>query len=434
MEVAMRWIFVFLSGALLGVVAASVYHAGVDVSSPPGAAAARPDAAAAGITETAALRARVAQLEEETGKAQPPEGASAAVEGGEGGASAIVPAVAEAAKGATPDVESLNKLLEEKNLSALAGAVEQLLLSGEDGFQVVLEFLRGQATSQNYALSGSSGLPFTLLTALLRQEGKAAEFTRFVFSSTDRAKDFMVRDQMLRLLPSFLAFTGDRQSQLRRDLEETLLGDIEQGEANTNAWRSVQTLNEMGTEVPMESLEAILMDPQKKNSRWLALQQLSRRGDATAVDLISRYLGSIQDPKDWQARQALQTLGQMDTPEAQSALVRYLSSPAKELRETATMAYFSKPRDINSLDIASEFLKSDADANQRRMLVWQIRSASREIFDALQGDADAYPDEVKEALKKEGPTFRLSSSGGGTTIVVPGGGGAAEVKIQMETK
>jgi hypothetical protein len=114
----------------------------------------------------------------------------------------------------------------------------------------------------------------------------------------------------------------------------------------------------------------------------------------------------------------------MDNPRASQAFEQCLASPAKEVRESATMVYFSRPRGPEALPLAMSFLESDADINRKRMLIYNLLASSPAIFETLKKDVDTLSSEdVRQTIRKTGSAGTLQAAPAGGGIIQVGGSG-----------
>ncbi len=419
----MRLAIAFLSAALTGTILLLLFVCqgslkSPENTSPPAGVSPALEAEAPVAAEILALRARIAELEAAAVKSQEPWPPPVTRDG----PTDLTKEKRSAKPGALLDPGALGKLVDEKDVPRLRVELEKLLAAGEGGFRILLEFLRSQAGPPRFALRQDSRLSFTLLSLGLEHEDRAAEFCRFLLGHLDAAKDSALRQQLFRFLPNFIAYLGDRQPRLRQAFEETLAGDLDHLEGGAEAWQSLEAMEQSGLEVPVESLEAMLSDPSKTKLRPYALQQLSKRGDDASLNALLDYLVRLECPKDPGVWQIIQALSRMQNSKAQAQLEGYLTSPVKELREAATLGYFSKRRGLDSLPIVADFLGSDADQNQKNMLVWQLGGSSPELFEALKKNLASLPPEVGKTIQVA--ATQSSRQPGGARSQVPANGAA----------
>lgn len=331
------------------------------------------------------------------------EAASALADSGSPPAAAPLPG----APGALSGADELGKLLEEKDYTALRTAMERLLRAGERGFPTLAAFLRAQSTPPSAALRRDGRLRLAILAAGLQNEDRAAELCGFLLRGLDRAdeKDAELSRLVFEFLPTFLASTGQRYPALRASFEGALLSDLKAQDGGASAWRSFEALGELGVEVPLDELDAVLSDPTRRGLHLPALENLSKRGDEESLDAIVRYLSGVErsaevERRDLSAlRRAFEILSRAESPRAQGAIERCLSSPVREVRAAATQGYFSRTRGPEALPIAREFLLSDAEPQPKDALIGLVRSSSPGVFEALQKDLPSLPPEVSKAIQ-----------------------------------
>ncbi|MGQ9591565.1 MAG: HEAT repeat domain-containing protein [Planctomycetota bacterium] len=433
----MRSLFAAAGGFLAGLAVAILSAKLARTPSGPAGTAGSDAPASDASGEAERLRAEIAELEAiaaslrserdaaSRARAESPQGEAAPE--GEAPSEAGVPEPPDAALTA----DGLARLLEEKQHRALSESIEKLLLLGEPGYEELLGFLRQLARAQRQPLWTDRALQYAILAAAARNEDAAEEFAKFLLQNHDPA-DGMLREHLLRFLPSFVAYGGERFSELRRELESALVDELAQGNRTGGLWRTIQTMGELGLQAPIDKLEAVLGDPARKNDHFAAIQHLAARADDASVDLLLRYAAACENPKDPAFQQVLQALGRLDHPSAQRALAAYLESPAREVRFAAALAYFGRPREADAAPIALGFLGSDADPKEKQALLWQLTGMSPRVFEAVRESAGAAP-EVRELVEKHAQTT-AGRKGGLIWSALPAGGGNLEVRVQGAAK
>lgn len=429
----MRCLFAAAGGFLFGLAVALLFAKLARAPSGPAKTADSGARASDASEEAERLRARVAELEAISASPSSERAAAsrdlAETPEAEVARESEAPAEAEAPAAALT-ADGLARLLEEKQHRALSESLEKLLLLGEPGHEEILGFLRQLARSQRQPLWTDRALQYAILAAAARNEEAASEFAKFLLRNHDPALDGMLREHVLRFLPSFVAYGGERFSELRRELESELVDELAQGNRTGGLWRTLQTLGELGLQAPIDGLEAVLGDPARKNDHFAAIQHLASRADDASVDLLLRYAAACENPKDPAFQQVLQALGRLDHPSAQRALVSYLESPAREVRFAAALAYFGRPREADAAPVALGFLGSDADPKEKQALLWQLTGMSPRVFEAIrESAASGAAPEVRDLVEKHAEAT-AGRRGGLIWSAVPAGGGNIEVRVQ----
>ncbi len=432
----MRFVFAIAGGFLAGIFCLSLFQA---LTRPRPMPAEAPAPSPRETEEVERLRAHVEELAAELRAARseaiPSPGAEAG--GGEGEAAPPEAGPEDETPGAPAEsltAEGLSRLLREKRHDALAEALEKLLLLGDAGHEQILAFLRQLAGLQNQPLWMDKALQFAILAAAFRNQEGAAEFARFFLRHQDPSADAMLREHVLRFLPSLVAFGGERFSGLREELEATLLDEVAKGNRLGGLWRTLQTMQDLGFRPPIGALESVLGDPSRRNDHFAAIQHLSLRDDDASVDLL-RYVASQENPADPAYQQALHALGRMSHPSAQRGLAQYLDSPVREVRTQAALAYFGRPRDADSAPIALGFLNSDAGAAEKQALLWRLSSMSPQVFEAVrEAAASTGSPEVKELIEKHAQATSSRKGGVLWTPSLGGPGGNVQVRVQSLEK
>lgn len=419
----MRTLLFVLCGVLIGIGAAAAWRS---LRDPERGGAERLAADVARLQAENAELARRLAVSPSPSATRPTRAAAGgtAVEAEPAPVAASDPAAAPA--GPLPEAETLAGLLDAKDFTALARELERLLLAGEDGFPTILEFLRSGVKPPGYALFQNRRLSMTLLRLAFLHEEEAGQLAGFLLENLDPSSDAALRMQLISLLPGLVATFGDGARDLRAKLEAEVLADFEPGAANPNVWASAQAMRELDLELPAEKLGEILMDPERRQQHWLALQQLAQRGDDEAVDLLLGFVGSSGVSENPSLRQAFYTLGGVDNPRAQDALIRLTSSEDRDTRDAATLAYFSRQKPIGALPIALGYLESDASSQQVQMLLWQLRGNNKEIFEGIRANEESFASaetrKILEAVAAGRPYQQPFPPGAPGAGAVPGAG------------
>lgn len=423
----MRTFLAMLSGSIVGAALGIALYSALHDSRTGDANKALPHPQVAPAPDSGAvsrLQARIRELEEALARAgerrAPPEAEESSKKSDTG--------KKPAPPGELPAAEALAELVKQGDSAGLAKLLESLLLRGEEGYAVLLEFLNGQAQTQRYAFFRNDRMAFALLSVIARHGEKTAEFAHYLLSATEQDRNSILRGELFRLLPAFLAFHGDRFAGLEQELEASLLRDLEGNSTSSNLWKNFQSMKELGMEPPLEALESILGDSGRKHQHMLAIQELGNQDNPAGVAALARYIDGSENFKDYRVRRALQALARMETPESEVVLNQYIASPNRDVREEAILAHFSRPRDLSSYNLAVEFLNSDAGMTQKHRLISQLRGSGGEILETLKNSGgQGIADENVRSIIIRGATtraFKVNAAGGvqgeGAVRISPG--------------
>jgi hypothetical protein len=410
----MRTIIAVACGAALGIAASAAYHA---ISGSP-ARAPRP-AGAGGLHRASPVPGDSGEPGAARAEPVAPNPAPVAIQPDKDKGAA-----AEATK--LLDAAALAKLAEEGKVGDLRKDVGKLLDAGVVVFPVLLEFLKGQAPPPRLAFQRDDRLSIALLAVALEHPEPASRCCRQLLAEVDAGRDRHLREALFRFIPAFLACAGDARADLRGAFEEALLADLEGQEGGVSR-RSLQVMEEMGIEPPAEKLQAILDDPAMRNLHAPVLDRLVRRGDDASLEVILGYIVVLQRAKEPAIRLALLALARMEGARAQAALEGFLSSPDEDLRSAAGLAFFSRRRGAEALPVARGLLSSGGSTPAREGLVWQVRSTSPEVFEALRKDLGSLPEDVQKAVQIAATSGNEAggppAAGGGAIEALEGGTG-----------
>lgn len=308
------------------------------------------------------------------------------------------------AQAAGTDLDALARLVESRDGAGLAGQLAQILESGKEGYALLAEFVR-YATRDRRRVLYDARLGFSLLTLAVRYDAEIASLAEHLLAELSTSQDLEIRRSLVEFLPWFLAHNDDRFPELQQQFQQLLLESLKMPEP-VNIQQILDGMEAVRLEPPGELLVEILADRDRVNQHSLLIEYLVQRNDVFGAEILTRFVDLAERFDNWTVRQALESISRMDVPEVH--FDAYLSSPVRELRETAVLAYFSSPRDLHSLSWVIEFLNSDSSFDQKRKLLAQLRWSSGEIIRILKDETQLiFDDAVRDlVLKIKAPPSR----------------------------
>jgi hypothetical protein len=339
--------------------------------------------------EVQRLRARAAELESTLGALK------------SGGSVAPAAAPAQAKPAPLPQVKDLLAMTGRAEGAALSREVEKLLLGGQEGFALLHDFFQ-QADVDHPKIDAITHHPqliYSMLRVVALHPDEVARFSSYLMKATRDQPQSWLRREYFNFLPVFLLQHPGRYPDLRQDLEDDIVFQIQQGGAFL--YKVSLAMRDLDFKPPAEIFLPILEDPEKRESHGLVIQELAARKDE-GLRLLRRYIDETKDFKSPTMGAVLEAVAQLEGAGG-GTVAKLLDHEDPSLRGAALFAYFGQPRDDTELPRAIEFLNSTmASPAQKRTFISLLAQRNTDLFDSLFAGAEtsiADP-QVKEALRR----------------------------------
>jgi hypothetical protein len=302
---------------------------------------------------------------------------------------------------APADVKALLAMVGRGDGPGLEREVEKLLLGGEAGFKALHDFFH-QADVEHDKIDAITHHPI-LIYAMLRlvalHPDEVARFSSFLMKATRDRPDSWLRREYFNFLPVFILHHEGRYPELRRDLEDDIVYQIEQGGASL--YKVALAMRDLGFQPPVEIYLPILADPEKHASHGQVIQLLEARKEE-GLRVLKEYVSTTTDLKLPTAGEALRAIARIEGPEGETVR-KLLSAENPDLRGAALFAYYYEPRDDADLPLAIDVLNwKEATLAQKRRFLSLIAQKSPGLFDAIFAGAETsvHDQQVREAIRR----------------------------------
>jgi len=343
-------------------------------------------------TELAEARREAERLHAEMGRLN--ELGSDRGDGGSGLPQAVV-RIEPPAEEASALAARLRRSIASFSWSEAARRLDELLQHGEEGARLVVETV--SAGSRAGEIPEELEPLYPLLRVAARREEETAGLITAALASPAMEEPRFAR-LVYRLAPPFLSASVQTHSGARSALVQRLLGALEGGSAAENLWWILQALSHLGVDAGVESLARILNDPAAAPQHGLVVVHLGRVASVEAVGALVAFVERSPAPLPPAVGTSLRELARLPLAEAKEALDGFLQSSRREIRDAATLAYFTRTRGASDAARAAQFLDCDASLATKRKLLASLRERSPDLLRALAGDPPLVRTEAARSL------------------------------------
>ncbi|HVR74688.1 MAG TPA: hypothetical protein VMT52_10165 [Planctomycetota bacterium] len=345
-------------------------------AAPTSAAAREGGAVGAAGNDLAALQARAADLER-------------------------MRALIEARAAGLADVESLMDALERRDGRGMSRMLEGLLLAGENGFAVLHDFFH-QADVEHekiLTLTHHHQLVFAMLRIVALHPSEVASLSRYLMKVTRDRPGSFIRREIYNFLPVFLKYHQGKFPEVRKDLEEDILFQLEQGGEYLN--KVGIAIRDLQFQPPIDTILGFLADPAKRDMHSTLIKHLVSRGDE-GVDALVRHVREAKDRRQASVAEALREVAGSGAPGKAGVLEELLRHEDPDLRRAAILAHFSFPRGEESVRLAIDHLNAGGDLGKSRAFLALLRQRNRAFLALLKEHAQEVHAEDVRALLVQG--------------------------------
>jgi hypothetical protein len=354
--------------------------------------------------EAAVLRERIAELEQAIAATNVVGTAGAPASPVTTDAYRELGSRAAAGSGDAAVVEALLRRIDERDGPGLLAELESLLLSGERGLPTLLDLcLRLDADPQRaLAVVGVPQVSFSLAHLALRHEVEAARCAHYLLAATRGAEQPFTRSLLFRWFPVLLRFHRGKLPDLERDYREAILARLGSGKGDLAAHYAAMSALECWPPVPV--LEGLLGQARGLQQIAPPLEALEKIDDGDAALALRRLLDAPRPARDIKVTMILASLARMEHGEAVRLLDEHLRSPSSALRVEAHRAYFSLPRDADSLPLLVELLNTESiPAAQKGQVIAILARRNPRLLASLKASSDRIEaPEVQKLIFLEG--------------------------------
>lgn len=281
------------------------------------------------------------------------------------------------------DVKSLLEMVGRGEAAALSREIEKHLLAGEPGHAVLHDFFH-QADIQHEKIDALTHHP-QLIFALLRLVGlypnETAALSRHLIKATKERPESWIRRELFNFLPVFILHHQGKYPELRRDLEEDIIYQIQMG--GIFLYKVDLAMKDLNFRPPVEIFLPLLVDASKHELHGMVLEHLVSRKDE-GLKVLLRYLEESKNFKTPTVGAVLGAIQKLDQEQKSGKIEQLLEHPDEDLRRAAHFTYFSQPREATELPRALDMLNSTSyTAVQKRALVSILAQRSPELFELL---------------------------------------------------
>ena len=298
-------------------------------------------------------------------------------------------------------VAELLGLFERRDAPALAASLERWLAKGDSAHETLRDFLLevDRKPIEEHAAVRSYQVSFAIVHPVLLHELEAARFVHYFLEATRDRQGSAARAMILEFAPVLVRYHHWTFPDLRGYLERMVLdGLVAGGENLPQVYMIMETL---GFVPPIGLIEDLLAKARSIAEVNPLIDHLRARNDRDAVRTVTRILiqeSRFQEPK---AAALLAALARMTIPEAESALLAYMSSGNAQKRDPAALAYFAVERGDPAVTLAVEYLNSPSGVKEKTQWILRMRQLNPGLVESIRARADQVKFEVVRAALQE---------------------------------
>ncbi len=285
-------------------------------------------------------------------------------------------------RGVTPlaDVETMMDLLDRHDGAKLSHEFERLLLLGPKGHAVLFDFFHACDLDRPKMLKLTHH-PQTVLAMLQVITGHPDEVVKLVYDLLDRTAEIpesFIRREMFNFVPVLLAHHEGKYPKLAERLKEEIELQLRSG--GEWMYKTMLAAEILEYEPPVDAFEGILGDLEKRAFHAMIIDHLSGRG-ADGLEAIYRYVDATPPEGSPAVGRALTKIATLEGTSDRFA--RYLHDDRSSVRLAALTIYFREERAGSDVELARDFLESEAPKGMKRALLRVLRRANAALVASL---------------------------------------------------
>jgi len=290
------------------------------------------------------------------------------------------------------DVKAMLEMIGRGEAVQLSRELEKHLLRGPEGYAVMHDFFH-EADIQHEkidALTHHPQLIYCILRLVALYPNEVAEASRHLIKATKDRPESWIRRELFNFLPVFILHHPGRYPELRRELEEDIVYQIEMGGAFL--YKVSLAMRDLDFRPPVEIFLPLLLDPKKYELHGMVVEHLAGRKEE-GLEILCRYLHESRDfktPTVGAVLSAVMSLEKgLEPGKASGRVEKLLEHPDADLRRAAYFVYFEEPRDVAELPRVIDLLNSEScTLLQKRAFITLLAQKSLDLFQVLFEQAD----------------------------------------------